>query len=470
MLLRVCLAFLIAATTLVAPAKAIINGEIATGSDYVVTLLVGEKNPQGYCTGAYLRPRVVVTAAHCVIKAGAKAPEPAVAPNAFFVSQAGVDWTTPEAKESRVKVLKFWTTPEYYNRWEPEKGLIETQVDDIAFLFLEKELTGVPLSRAATREEIEEYRLGVQGAFHLGYGCINNSNNKVVGNDGKPRLVEGIVGSQRQVAHIPIKDRFLSVTYPSGKSLCPGDSGSPLMMKKGNEVLYLATLFAGGGWNVITEGNPAHRGDAAATVLWPFIPTLDAEWEKFLVEEKEIKAAEAAKKLEAERAAQKLMEVRAVAVSNNTFYKDKSACHARGINAELQELNQGIWKSAASTLGWDEEPGCPVTHPVQPWTVAEIPHGATLRWRFWIPGQFDVNSPQFTALLKVLPTPSPTPSPAPVVMPSPSATPTPVTKPTVTPQNEIKVLAKTTITCVKGKLTKKVKAVNPKCPKGYKKK
>jgi len=29
---------------------------------------------------------------------------------------------------------------------------------------------------------------------------------------------------------------------------------------------------------------------------------------------------------------------------------------------------------------------------------------------------------------------------------------------------------KSTITCVKGKLTKKVTAVNPKCPSGYKKK
>jgi hypothetical protein len=29
---------------------------------------------------------------------------------------------------------------------------------------------------------------------------------------------------------------------------------------------------------------------------------------------------------------------------------------------------------------------------------------------------------------------------------------------------------KTTITCVKGKTTKKVTAVNPKCPTGYKKK
>ena len=33
-----------------------------------------------------------------------------------------------------------------------------------------------------------------------------------------------------------------------------------------------------------------------------------------------------------------------------------------------------------------------------------------------------------------------------------------------------KIAAKTTITCVKGKTTKKVTGVNPKCPSGYKKK
>jgi len=52
-------------------------------------------------------------------------------------------------------------------------------------------------------------------------------------------------------------------------------------------------------------------------------------------------------------------------------------------------------------------------------------------------------------------TPSPTPSP------STSATPTPSAKP---------VVKKSTITCIKGKTSKKVTAVNPKCPAGYKKK
>jgi len=45
--------------------------------------------------------------------------------------------------------------------------------------------------------------------------------------------------------------------------------------------------------------------------------------------------------------------------------------------------------------------------------------------------------------------------------PSPSPTATPIAKPAV---------KKSTITCVKGKVVKKVSAVAPKCPSGYKKK
>ena len=52
-----------------------------------------------------------------------------------------------------------------------------------------------------------------------------------------------------------------------------------------------------------------------------------------------------------------------------------------------------------------------------------------------------------------------------VVTPTPTATPTP------TPSASAKPVAKAaTITCIKGKTSKKVTAVNPKCPAGYKKK
>jgi hypothetical protein len=49
--------------------------------------------------------------------------------------------------------------------------------------------------------------------------------------------------------------------------------------------------------------------------------------------------------------------------------------------------------------------------------------------------------------------------------PTPSATPTP----TATATSKPAALKKTSINCVKGKMTKKVTAVNPKCPTGYKK-
>jgi len=57
---------------------------------------------------------------------------------------------------------------------------------------------------------------------------------------------------------------------------------------------------------------------------------------------------------------------------------------------------------------------------------------------------------------KVAATPSPSPSPTLVVTPLP--TPSPVS------------IRKSTITCAKGKITKKITATNPKCPTGYKKK
>ena len=62
--------------------------------------------------------------------------------------------------------------------------------------------------------------------------------------------------------------------------------------------------------------------------------------------------------------------------------------------------------------------------------------------------------------------PSSTPSPTPAATQTPP--PTQIAAPTVTTKPAL--AKKTTITCVKDKVTKKVTAVNPKCPTGYKKK
>lgn len=268
-------------TISISPAHSIVNGSPAVGADYVVTMLTGN-NARPYCTGAYLRPRVVVTAAHCVTKSGARAPELIFPLEDWYVSQPGIDVLTPEAKLSKVKVLKIWTDPDYFNRWEPDNGLREGQVNDIAFLFLEKELNGPTITRAASRDEIESFRLGQGRAFHLGYGCIG-VNGLIQVNDGKPYLAENIYGTNSQPSHIPIRDRILSVKYPDGKSICPGDSGSPLLMKKGDEVIYIGAIFAGGNSKAAAQGI-LNLPEASVTVLWPFVSALEEEYKKFLNE------------------------------------------------------------------------------------------------------------------------------------------------------------------------------------------
>jgi len=379
------LTFILLAVPL-APANSIINGTPTVGSDFVVTMLFGDDKPTSHCTGAYLRPRVVVTAAHCVISQGARAPELTRPIQDWYVSQTGFDWQTSDAKSSKVKVLKIWTEPNYFNRWEPDKGFRETQVNDVAFLFLERELNGPTLSRAANREEIESFRNGQGRAFHLGYGCIGESWENRKNNDGRPYLSEDIIGTNMGSLSTPIWDRFLLAQYPLGKGeVCSGDSGSPLLMKKGNEVLYVGTIFAGG-------NGPNGIKYAATTVLWPFVPALDEAYKQFLVEDsknREIKAKQDAEKAAAaELKAKQEAEAKAA-----TELKAKQDADERvRVEAELKAKLEAEAKVAAELKAKQE---------------AEAKAAA---------------------------------------------------------------LKKTTITCVKGKLTKKITAAKPKCPAGFKKK
>jgi hypothetical protein len=52
----------------------------------------------------------------------------------------------------------------------------------------------------------------------------------------------------------------------------------------------------------------------------------------------------------------------------------------------------------------------------------------------------------------------------------PAATPTPTPTPTLTPTQSVTKTTAKSIVCVKGKVTKKITAIKPKCPAGYKKK
>jgi hypothetical protein len=462
----------------IAPANSIVNGETAVGANFVVATWIGEGEPRAGCTAAYLRPRVVVTGAHCVIKDGARAPTLKGPHDQYYVSQPGIDLKSPNAKASRVRVLKIWTEPDYFNRWDPEKNLKETQINDIAFLFLEGELDGVPLSREATKDEVEEFRLGNLKAFHLGYGMIGGPNGLITQNDGKPYLVEGIVGTSEHPSHIPLRERHLNVLYPVGKSIGPGDSGSPLMIKKGNEVLYLGTIYAGGGWVDIAQGNLSTRGVAAVTVLWPFIKTLDEQWISFLKEENEILEAAKQKKESEIKAAAELEKKITEAKESGQYYREQSSCHSNSILAQLQSNKSGTWSDVSPSLGWiTVNEKC-----YQPWTIYRAEKNELLRWRLAALGSWEVFTtpiPEATsnreteikaAELKAKQDAEAKAAPELKAKQDAEAKAAAELKASQAAATKAALVKKVTITCVKGKLTKKVTVIKPKCPAGYKRK
>ena len=170
-------------------------------------------------------------------------------------------------------------------------------------------------------------------------------------------------------------------------------------MQKGNEVLYIGTIYAGGGWLDVSGNLNATGGEASVTVFWPFQGKLELELYKFLENEKaesEKKAIALKEKQEAEKA---LLRDREVAIIENTFYRENSGCHAIGINAELQILKNGIWQSLVQAKGWDIAENCPSTNPVRPWTIAEVEQNSKIRWHLWAVGQFDVFGSEFQSQL-----------------------------------------------------------------------
>ena len=171
-------------------ANGIVNGKEVIGSNYVVTLLPNGKNGEGFCTGVYFSERVVVTAAHCVIKDQARAPELRYSLDNFYVAQAGISWKNPQSKIDAVRVLKIWTEPDFFNRWNPDQNQRETQINDVAFLFLEKALVGKSISRSANSAEIEDFKGGLGTAFHLGYGCTGGKDSTSLIYDGSPYRVD----------------------------------------------------------------------------------------------------------------------------------------------------------------------------------------------------------------------------------------------------------------------------------------
>lgn len=203
---------LICSTALVTPAQAVQRagmGGVPTPADGTVApLLIRSGANWSLCSAAVWRPRLLLTAGHCVVKAGSSAPVDEIrvlAPNSVLALDAATPGVVP--------VARTWVRPGFAN------GIGATPTDDIAVLELAGDLPSGAFTRLATQAEISRWAQGQQAIDQTGYGLLSPTQDSTVATTVTLPAIRYQSASRLGTT--------LSTQASATTSSCPGDSGGP---------------------------------------------------------------------------------------------------------------------------------------------------------------------------------------------------------------------------------------------------
>ena len=203
---------------------AVSGGDNALGDTRVVALIVRQNPRMPRCSAVVIKPKVVVTAAHCVAAENGKANALEFAPAQLAVSKPGVSLNT-DVIATRARVLQVIMPTGYTNTWNPAVGDMSSQQDDIAFIVLDRAISNLSFP-IANIDEIAQLKALQKPITHLGYGL--QSANMLDGSPHSLRLLANTKGASRYGIYNHASEvNTLSTHDTATESLCPGDSGGP---------------------------------------------------------------------------------------------------------------------------------------------------------------------------------------------------------------------------------------------------
>ena len=208
-------------------ANAVVGGADATGSGFVVAVRVDLPGDlQTACTGGLWKPKIVVTAAHCVVAEGSSTV--ATASDVSIYAQ-GINVTGARPVARAIAVI---LTGGYSNS---STGYVEA--NDLAFLVLDKEI-GTPLvARLASESESASATLLGKKLNLFGYGQT-----------AKESDVSMIPLSLSQTPFQFLGGKtYLYGKSASGSGACFGDSGGPVILQTETENLLVGPVAGGSG-------------------------------------------------------------------------------------------------------------------------------------------------------------------------------------------------------------------------------
>ena len=208
------------AMTFTPQAQAIENGIDATGSAYVVPILIEFAHNEFFkCSGALIAPSIVATAGHCILN------ETGTISEKIFVGDPG---TSSEAINSSQLVTSV-AIPRGY------KGGANGNVaiDDIVFLALSEPKKFDSNIRLASEAEVISLKDNHALLRLYGYGNTDDGGSKA----SFPSYIEGSFSS-----HSILNQPDSAVVDPLTANTCKGDSGGPVLKISGTEVLVIGVI------------------------------------------------------------------------------------------------------------------------------------------------------------------------------------------------------------------------------------
>ena len=238
-------------------AVAILGGSDASGNPIVVGILRSPTATSAGCSGGLVAPRIVFTAAHCLTGNA----------EGVWIAQPGSDLRDVTTK--RIQGEKFYI-PEGFN------PSVFPMQNDFGIIVLKDAFSNVENIKIATFEEITKWTAEESSVLHVGYGCTTKVSKPPCGaTSPTPNKLETFYESR-------IADQFKSLTPGTftstrisvEKTICGGDSGSPLLKEVDGKWVYLGAQSSSNGAGctpecsvicVATQGLPAANKELVAS-------------------------------------------------------------------------------------------------------------------------------------------------------------------------------------------------------------